>query len=142
MSLFIIEYGKNKKNALIANFIFFTYPVSKTTSNYRRTSGMFLPCTSIYCFSVQKILQTKKQNKNLFFVNMQWSWYRTAANNISYIISLCFKSCLYCIRQSLLMTYFYVYYYYFVFLFFLAFDFCRFYVVIRFFMPATTANDL
>ena len=26
--------------------------------------------------------------------------------------------------------------------FFLAFDFCRFCVVIRFFIPATTANDL
>ena len=29
-----------------------------------------------------------------------------------------------------------------IFLFFLAFDFCRFCVVIRFFIPATTANDL
>jgi len=29
-----------------------------------------------------------------------------------------------------------------LFLFFLAFDFCRFYVVIRFFHPPTTANNL
>ena len=29
-----------------------------------------------------------------------------------------------------------------IFLFFLAFDFCRFCVVIRFFIPATTANEL
>ena len=31
---------------------------------------------------------------------------------------------------------------FFIFIFFLAYDFCRFCVVIRFFIPATTANDL
>ena len=39
--------------------------------------------------------------------------------------------------EQLCFLFFYFYYYY-----FLAIDFCRFCVVIRFFIPATTANDL